>query len=223
MRRFTRQLSISKLFLLTFLHELVFDKLSCYYCAMLMLSINFDSNTWGTVSDWVIAISTVFSLYFLIRTLRSQLKVQKLQLKSVNIENARFLKDQNLTLPIDIKSCQPYKLGEVSFRVQFILLIVVENANFKKMNLSFDREVILGAGILTEYSNLYAGDSLEYKFSLEIPYQQYLDDEQNLELKIEVLDYAENRLRKTVNFRFGNGFYEIEDGENRFERIPEDV
>jgi len=181
--------------------------------------ICFDPTVWGTVSDWIVAMATIFSLFFLIMTLRSQISVQKMQIKLLNIENARFLKDQNLSVQIDILSFKPYKLGEESFLVIFELRIRVQNASFKKLTLDFDKDVILGVDQPKDFDFLYDGDVIDYKFSHEMPYQQYLDQETVIQLQLDVVDYAENRLRKTVLLTCKNGGYSITDRDNGFEKI----
>jgi hypothetical protein len=49
-----------------------------------------DASVWGTVSDWVMIAVTTGTLYFILRTFRSQLKVQQLQQQYTNIENEKF-------------------------------------------------------------------------------------------------------------------------------------
>jgi hypothetical protein len=57
----------------------------------------FNSDVWGTVSDWIMVLVTAITLYFLWRTLvsqqkalLSQLEVQKLQQQTTLIEQERF-------------------------------------------------------------------------------------------------------------------------------------
>lgn len=50
----------------------------------------FDSDVWGTVSDWFVAIVTAVSIYFLRRTLNSQNETQKLQSSVTNLEFQRY-------------------------------------------------------------------------------------------------------------------------------------
>jgi len=50
----------------------------------------FSSDVWGTVSDWAMVIVTGSTLFYIIRTFKSQYEVQKLQQQSTNIENEKF-------------------------------------------------------------------------------------------------------------------------------------
>lgn len=51
----------------------------------------FSSEVWGSVSDWVLTLATIITLYFIYRTFQSQLIVQKSQLDLTQIEIDRFL------------------------------------------------------------------------------------------------------------------------------------
>lgn len=53
----------------------------------------FLSDVWGTAADWAIFGVTTATLLYLVRTLKSQLKVQQLQQKVTMIENERFRMD----------------------------------------------------------------------------------------------------------------------------------
>jgi len=74
----------------------------------------FSSDVWGTVSDWIYIIVTATTLYFIYRTFRSQLEVQRMQLKITNIENERY---RHETLPVfeaEIMDEQPTQPSEPS-------------------------------------------------------------------------------------------------------------
>jgi hypothetical protein len=53
----------------------------------------FHSDVWGTVSDWVMIIVTLVTIYFVYRTLRSQLELQKVQMKLYKMEQIRLAED----------------------------------------------------------------------------------------------------------------------------------
>ncbi|WDF57210.1 hypothetical protein [Mucilaginibacter sp. KACC 22063] len=57
----------------------------------------FSPDVWGSVSDWVYIIVTTATLYFIYRTFRSQLEVQRMQLRITDIENERYRQE---TLPV---------------------------------------------------------------------------------------------------------------------------
>jgi len=50
----------------------------------------FIADVWGTFSDWAMVIVTGLTLYFIVKTFRSQQHVQNLQLKMTLIENERY-------------------------------------------------------------------------------------------------------------------------------------
>lgn len=50
----------------------------------------FISDVWGNVSEWCMVIVTGFTLFYLVKTFRSQQAVQMLQLKVTSIENERY-------------------------------------------------------------------------------------------------------------------------------------
>ncbi len=52
----------------------------------------FSAEVWGTVSDWVIIAVTGISLYYLRKTLQSQLEVQQMQQQLADYEKYNFLK-----------------------------------------------------------------------------------------------------------------------------------
>lgn len=51
----------------------------------------FSSEVWGTVSDWVMIAVTAITLYYLRKTLQSQLEVQRTQTQLAEYEKHRFL------------------------------------------------------------------------------------------------------------------------------------
>ena len=51
----------------------------------------FNSDVWGTVSDWFIGLITLGTVYFLYKTLKSQIKVQLQQQAITEIELRRYL------------------------------------------------------------------------------------------------------------------------------------
>ena len=59
-----------------------------------IVSINsfgpFDSDVWGTVSDWVMVIVTALTALFIFKTFRAQLKVNKDQAELLNIERIKL-------------------------------------------------------------------------------------------------------------------------------------
>ncbi|RWU10564.1 hypothetical protein [Pedobacter chitinilyticus] len=58
-----------------------------------MFNFPFDVTIWGTVSDWVLTIATIVTLYFIYRTFQSQLIVQKSQLDLTQIEIDKYVKE----------------------------------------------------------------------------------------------------------------------------------
>lgn len=62
-----------------------------------------NANTWGTVSDWVMVVVTGYTLFYLRKTLSSQLKVQGLQEQTTAIENNRFALEIMPTIKCEIK------------------------------------------------------------------------------------------------------------------------
>jgi len=50
----------------------------------------FIPDVWGTVSDWVMVIVTIVTAIYLIKTFKSQKRVQEIQQKQFDLERARF-------------------------------------------------------------------------------------------------------------------------------------
>lgn len=53
-------------------------------------SFPFNSQVWGNFTDWGILITTIITAKYLVKTFKSQKKVQKLQRRTTEIENERF-------------------------------------------------------------------------------------------------------------------------------------
>jgi len=53
----------------------------------------FNADTWGTVSDWFVALVTLVTAYYLYKTLKSQLKVQELGQQALEFERVRFTRE----------------------------------------------------------------------------------------------------------------------------------
>lgn len=62
---------------------------------------------WGSVSDWVNITVTAVTLYFIYRTFKSQMEVQQMQLKVINIENERFRKESVPVFEAEVLEDQP--------------------------------------------------------------------------------------------------------------------
>jgi len=52
--------------------------------------VPFAAEVWGTVSDWAMVAVTALTAYFLVKTFRSQQKVQILQQDITDIEKERY-------------------------------------------------------------------------------------------------------------------------------------
>lgn len=76
---------------------------------MILVTFNlvyFTTETWGSVSDWVMIIVTIITIYFLSRTLSSQLKVQELQIKLFQMERVRLSEELRPKLEYSILSME---------------------------------------------------------------------------------------------------------------------
>jgi len=129
------------------------------------LLLFFNVTVWGTVSDWIMIFVTAITAGFILSTLRSQMKVQKLQENTSHIENERFrfeimpsfeIKCEtnngseketgiDIYLYFELKLiANPAKNIQVSFNQNLCGLILQEGANTSKIfmnvgtNLLFD-------------------------------------------------------------------------------------
>jgi len=54
----------------------------------------FQADVWGTAADWVIVVTTILGLIYIIRTFRSQIEVQQSQIALLQIETDRFVDEK---------------------------------------------------------------------------------------------------------------------------------
>lgn len=59
-----------------------------------LFNFPFQANVWGTASDWITVLATIVGLIFIIKTFRSQIEVQKSQIKLLQIEVDRFVDEK---------------------------------------------------------------------------------------------------------------------------------
>lgn len=57
-----------------------------------LFNFPFHAGVWGNAADWAMVCVTAFTLYYLRKTLKSQLRVQEAQLRITNIENDKYVK-----------------------------------------------------------------------------------------------------------------------------------
>lgn len=67
---------------------------------------------WGTVSDWVYIVVTTATLYFIYRTFRSQIEVQRMQLKMTSIENERYRVESLPVFEAEMMEDEPNQLNK---------------------------------------------------------------------------------------------------------------
>jgi hypothetical protein len=92
-----------------------------------------DPTIWGTISDWVMVLVTVLTLFFLYRTLQSQKDVQKMQNELFRIESVRFKESIKPTLKYSL-SKHSGELGDNGKRL--MTLEVTNETNSLATNIS---------------------------------------------------------------------------------------
>lgn len=74
----------------------------------------FRAGVWGTASDVLMVLVTAATLGYLIKTLKSQRDVQRLQLKVTRIENERFIREQKLKFDVQTDFTTNYTADPVT-------------------------------------------------------------------------------------------------------------
>ncbi len=87
----------------------------------------FDASVWGTVSDWVMVSVTILTAIFLIRTFKSQKKVQIMQQSITDIENERYRIEYRPKFEIIPLKIESRKEGERVRSVIHFKLKLIEN------------------------------------------------------------------------------------------------
>lgn len=83
----------------------------------------FSPEVWGSVSDWAYIVVTTTTLYFIYRTFRSQLEVQRMQLKITNIENERYRVESLPVFEAEMMEDQPYQYDQVADPLKLLVTI----------------------------------------------------------------------------------------------------
>lgn len=167
----------------------------------------FRSEVWGTAADWTMVVVTAVTLWYLVKTLRSQLQVQKLQQKSTAIQNSIYLKDFRPSLKLLSCRIEPAgALDGVKYQQIVILLEVVNNncihLDYKfddirskepfnpvgdKLWISYNKEFLIGKPVIVAITN----DPIENMLPLEFW----------CFIEISFEDHSNNRYRQSISLR----------------------
>lgn len=164
----------------------------------------FLSSVWGSVSDWALILVTAFTLYFLRKTLKSQLKVQELQLKNTLIENERYRMEHIPKFHIEALNT-PYIKDEFEYHTEIILKFELLVSHIKECSI----EVISDNSILyPSNKNVYSTTSMgknythELMFRLKSTHSSLETDGMILKLNIKFTDPVSNKYIQQCDITF---------------------
>jgi len=96
----------------------------------------FDSDVWGTVSDWIILLVTIITGLLIWFTLKSQMEVQKIQLGLAVIENEVYRRSKLPQFEISASKTL-IEVHTDPIRSEFTVEIELSNSDCKTSSLSF--------------------------------------------------------------------------------------
>lgn len=166
----------------------------------------FLSSVWGSVSDWALIFVTAFTLYFLRKTLKSQLKVQELQQEINRIEVARFISDQKLDF--DVTFIKPMITHNEENQAIYTIKVYIKALNGVFKNTKIDFTFLNGT--LDEVHELSAFSSgllientiLSFKISGSMDKNEFAVVKNVLVLTIDYQDLTDYNFKKTASCRF---------------------
>jgi hypothetical protein len=97
----------------------------------------FLAEVWGTAADWTMVIVTAGTLYLLIKTLRSQLEVQKAQQKTTLIESERYAKEFMPLFELQKDHVDTY-VDQGNLVIDFQLLIILKEGTCINLTINMD-------------------------------------------------------------------------------------
>lgn len=99
-----------------------------FFSSLLSSEWRFPADVYGTVSDWVMVIVTLFSAVFIYKTLDSQMTVQNEQTRLFKIEEQKYLREIKPSINYSLES-----ISGINFRGVFFKIIVFSD---KETNIS---------------------------------------------------------------------------------------
>lgn len=96
----------------------------------------FDSEVWGTVSDWYMVIVTLVTAVFLYKTLRSQKDVQKEQTRLFKIEELKYLNSIKPKVNLHIFRTPNFDNDNFLYQIKCTINLSIENGELIKQRIN---------------------------------------------------------------------------------------
>lgn len=166
----------------------------------------FQASIWGTVADWAIVAVTAATLWYLVKTLRSQLKVQELQQKSTAIQNSMYLREFRPSFVLQRCVIEPAGVGTDKEYQQIVVLLQLEGNDCLDLDYDFS-DVRSNGPFQPKADKLFVlfSEVLVSSHAIVIvtndPLETPLPSEFYLTVGLTYKDHSDNRYKQTISIR----------------------
>jgi|GEM_PF-4439396 len=179
----------------------------------------FQSEIWGTVSDWVMIFVTMVTAYYLYRTLQSQKIVQEAQSQITIIENERY---RNEHLPVFDLKCTQTDVERLEKEVRLIPVFILKLSGGAckyvklKHHLPKDSSVKWPLHFSFSYNNYKNGRTISFRLPITIDHEKFPRDT-IVSFSVECADYVNNKYQQTFKYKYSSfGGWNVENGDTQY-------
>ncbi|MES2425852.1 MAG: hypothetical protein V4560_02725 [Bacteroidota bacterium] len=184
-----------------------------------------NADVWGTVADWVIAITTIFTAIYLIRTFISQKEVQSMQQEITDIEKERYRIEYKPQFDVNFKEINNQQLDGGVRSALFFKLNVIKNEAKDVTLVGISQSAAVNSAGISKGSNglnmpilnMQPNNEYDLKFSV-FSGQVFFDEGSNFSFILSFKDSIGNTYKQSfmIGFRQELQFFEAKNPERIF-------
>jgi hypothetical protein len=168
----------------------------------------FQSEVWGTVSDWLMILVTIVTAYYLYQTLKSQKIVQEAQSRITIIENERYRHEHFPLFKVECTHSDYEKTdGGILLKPSFKITLNGGPCKYVFLKSHPSKENVVKWPLPFSYRYHYFknGRTLHFKLTIIIEPQTFVTQDTMVSFDVECADYVNNKYLQTFRYKFSSG------------------